>query len=119
MGNLTDVISSIIGDCISKMDELPQDDVEVKYFTKSLHNLFNELNMEYVYFKYKFSEHDDWEYAKFDKRYFECLTKDGDDELEEEVLNFPGNTWMRDSWRSYSITYEICSRSEYEKIKGF
>lgn len=119
MGALTDVISSVIGDAISKLDELPSDDAEVKHFSRSLHNLYKELNMEYVYFKYRFTEYDSWEYSKFEKIYFECLTKDGKDDLEEEVLDFPLNQWMRNSWRTYSITYEICSRSEYEKIKGF
>lgn len=119
MGGLTDIINSILGDAISKLDELPQDDTEVKFFTRRLHNLVNELNLEYVYFKYRFSEHDKWDYAKFDTKFFECLTEDGDDELEDEVLSFPQNHWMRDSWRTYSISYEICTRSEYESVKGF
>lgn len=119
MGALTDIINSVLGDAISKLDELSQDDTEVKYFTKRLHNLVNELNLEYVYFKYRFSEYDKWDYAKFDTRYFGILTEDGNDDLEDEVLNFPENRWMRDSWKTYSITYEICTRAEYEKIKGF
>ena len=113
----TDIINEILSDAHAKLLELPaESDAAVKYYTIRMERLIKELNAEYVYIKYKFSEHDKWDYAKFEKSWFETMDHD---DLEDEVMNYPENAWMHDSWRSYSITYEKCTMQEYQKIKGY
>lgn len=112
-----DIINEILSDAHAKLVELNSDtDVAVKYYTARMERLIKELNAEYVYIKYRFTEYDNWDYAKFDKSWFDSMDKD---ELEETVMSYPENMWMHDSWRTYSISYEICSRDEYQKIKGY
>jgi len=111
-----DIINELLSEAHSKLSVLPQDDPAAKYFTVAVKRLINELNAQYIYIRYKFTASDEWDYAKFEKSWFDEM---GDDDIEEEVTNYPENSWMHDSWRTYSITYEICTRDEYEKIKGF
>lgn len=111
-----DIVNEILSDAHFKLSELPNDDLTVKYFVARVERLIKELNAEYVYIKYRFSEYDNWDHAKFEKSWFDSMDKD---ELEETVMSYPENVWMQDSWRTYSITYEICTRDEYQKIKGF
>lgn len=108
-------INNILKHTLEKLKQEPST-YKSEYVIKSISTLLQEINAEYVYIKYQVSYHNDFEYYKFEKSWFDTISAD---DIEEHIFSFPEWDWIHDSWRSYSINYQICSSDEYHRNKGF
>ena len=109
----TDKINSLLNNTLSEIKLLDENDHEVRFVKESIDRVIRQLNTEYVYLKYIFSSHSEWEYLKLEKKYF------NPDDLREIILELPEWSWMKTHYRDYSLSYEICTREEYEEKNGF